>query len=122
MKVKFQSTCKVNGQEFDDCTPVNPGKCFGNAWLISAGKGNWPSYFIVEANSEMNAIEEFAASKFGHLVLVDETYIEEAKLEGYIGEYVLTSSGYIDLGYNFSIVKCDSFIYNFIPETFSNSI
>ena len=87
MDVLFKAKCIVGGREVDDCTPVNPGHLVGSGWLVNAGWGNSFSNFLVEAPSIHEAIEVFADSKYGHLILVDESYIDEAKLEGYIGEY-----------------------------------
>lgn len=122
MDVLFKAKCIVGEREVDDCTPVNPGHLVGSGWLVNAGWGNSFSNFLVEAPSIHEAIEVFADSKYGHLILVDESYIDEAKLEGYIGDYYLTDSGYVDLNYRFNIQECDSYTYSIVPENFTVNI
>lgn len=122
MNVTFNSTCKIDGRTVEDCTPVNPGHFPDRGFLVNAGLGNFFSNFLVEAKDVNDAIEEFAASKYGHLIIVDESYIDEAKLEGYIGDYVLTDSGYVDLQYRFNIEECCSFFYTIVPENFKINI
>jgi hypothetical protein len=99
-----------NGIDFSDVEIVNPGKCFGNTFLVSAGVGNVGTLFIVEAYHEQDAVEEFASSRYGHLIVLDEEMTQEAMIEGTIDDYVYTESGYCDLSY-FGLTKTDECVY-----------
>lgn len=52
---------------------VNPGGYFGNVWIIQIAIANALNpFFAVEASSEQDAIDEFADSRYSHLIDVDE--------------------------------------------------
>jgi len=117
MNTTLTASGTVNGYDFSDVEIINPGKCFGNTFLVCAGVGNVGTLFIVEAYHEQDAIEEFADSKYGHLIVLDEDSAEEALLDGTIEEYVHTESGYCDLSY-FSLNKTDECLYTVKSEDF----
>ncbi len=52
---------------------VNPGGWFGKIWMIQLEIANALNpFFIVEADSERDAIDEFADSRYSHLIDVSE--------------------------------------------------
>jgi hypothetical protein len=107
----------TNGIDFSDVEIVNPGKCFGNTFLVVAGLGNVGTQFIVEAYHEQDVIEEFASSRFGHLIVLDEELVNEAMLDDTIDDYIYTESGFCDLSY-FSMTKTDECVYSVKSEEF----
>lgn len=107
----------ADGVDFSDVEIVNPGKCFGNTFLVLAGVGNVGSMFIVEAYHEQDVVEEFASSKYGHLILLDEEMEKEVMLDGTIDDYIYTESGYCDLSY-FGMTKTDECIYSVKSDEF----
>jgi hypothetical protein len=53
---------------------VNPGGWFGKVWLIQIAIGNSLNpFYAVEADHESDAIDEFADSRFSHLIDIDES-------------------------------------------------
>lgn len=56
---------KLRGHDID-ATAVNPGGWFGRTWLIEIGGSYWPIFFVVEADSADDAIDEFSDSVHGH--------------------------------------------------------
>jgi len=60
---------------------VNRGGWFGKTWLIGIGCGISCHYFVVEADCEQDAIDEFVDSRYGHLIKVDEDEVEEKERE-----------------------------------------
>jgi len=117
MKVTLTASGFADGIDFEDVEIVNPGKYFGNTFLVSAGVGNVGTFFIVEAYSEQDVVEEFANSKYGNLILLDEDSTSEAVIDGTLDDYIYTESGYCDLSY-FGIRKTDSCVYSVKSEEF----
>ena len=56
---------------------INPGDWFGKAWLVSTPIGNYGSYFIVEADTVSDAIDEFSDSQYGYMLHVDEADLKD---------------------------------------------
>jgi len=79
---------------------VNPGGWFGKVWLIQINIANalQPTY-AVEADTERDAIDEFADSRFSHLIDVPEDdqseTDDEADENGY--SHAGNDSHYVDL-------------------------
>jgi hypothetical protein len=73
--------------------------------------------FIVEAYHEQDVVEEFASSKYGHLILLGDDMESEAMLDGTIDDYIYTDSGYCDLSY-FGITKTDECVYSVKSDEF----
>ena len=117
MKTTLTASGTANGVDFSDVEIVNPGRCFGNTFLVVAGVGNVGTLFVVEAYHEQDVVEEFASSRFGHLIVLDEGMAEEAVLDGTIDDYVYTESGYCDLSY-FGMTKTDECIYSVQSDEF----
>jgi hypothetical protein len=107
----------ADGVDFSEVEIVNPGKCFGNTYLVVAGVGNVGTLFIVEAYHEQDVVEEFASSKYGHLILLGDDMESEAMLDGTIDDYIYTDSGYCDLSY-FGITKTDECVYSVKSDEF----
>jgi hypothetical protein len=63
----------TRGNETIEATAVNPGGWFGKTWLIGIGGGYSTAWYVVEADHESAAIDEFADSEHGHHVNVDES-------------------------------------------------
>ena len=62
---------KLNGQDIE-AEVVNPGGWFGKAWLVEVACGCWPFFYVVEADTLQDAIDEFADSeKHGHHIRID---------------------------------------------------
>lgn len=55
---------------------LNKGEWFGKTFLIGIGCGFSTIFFVVEADSEGDALDTFVDSK-GHLLEVDEEDVEE---------------------------------------------
>jgi hypothetical protein len=52
---------------------VNRGGWFGETWLLEVGISNAGSlFFVVEADHEQDAIDEFADSRYAHLIAEDD--------------------------------------------------
>lgn len=107
----------ADGIDFADVEIVNPGKCFGNTFLVFVGIGNVSTPFIVEAYHEQDAIDEFASSKYGHLILIGDEMESEAVIDGTLDDYIYTESGYCDLSY-FCLTKTDECVYSVKSDEF----
>ena len=84
MNTTLTASGKANDWIFDNVTIINPGCNFGNTFLIHAGVGNVSTPFIVEAYHEQDAIEAFADSRLGHLILLDEEMAEDVAAEKFL--------------------------------------
>lgn len=63
MEVKFRTNEGIEG------IAVNPGDWFGKVWIIQIAIANALNpCFAIEAGSEQDAIDEFADSRFSHLI------------------------------------------------------
>ena len=69
------------GGEEQTCEALNPGDWFGEVWIVEIGEGYGSTYFAVEAQSCSDAIDEFADSKYGHLIKIVEPDIKDYDLE-----------------------------------------
>lgn len=84
-------------------TPViNPGDWFGKAWLIGVQVGNHGAYYIVEADSASDAIDEFLDSEDSGLVRISEEDFENYGCLQSAGDVVnngvtLTEDTWVDL-------------------------
>lgn len=64
-------SCKWGEHEIEGDV-VNPGDNWGEGYVIEIGCGYSSLYFYVEADGECEAIDEFADSKYGHLIEISE--------------------------------------------------
>lgn len=115
MEVELTSSGFANGYDFDNATVVNPGYWFGKTYLINCSG----SLFIVEGHSEYDAIDEFASSKYGHMILVPEDIVEDAIRHDYLEDFHHTDSGWVDLNSYFSICPTDTCVYQIRPQDFN---
>lgn len=73
-----------------DCQVLNPGGWFGRAYLIEIGGSYWPLYYVVEANSAWDAIEELCETKARHHIIANPRdlgdYPEDSRHYGPNGE------------------------------------
>ena len=117
----METTLTANGYAndvvFENVEVINAGQYFGNTFMVTAGVGNVGIQFIVEAYTEADAIEVFAESKYGHLIVIDEETEQDAILDGCIDDYFYTESGYCDLSY-FNLVKTQECKYSISSEQF----
>jgi len=107
MEIQLSARGFANDFEFEKATVINPGNWFGNTYLINANG----SLFIVEASDDADAIEEFANSKFGRMILVDEETVEEYTKEGWLDDLTYTESGYVDIVNYFTMHKTQECLY-----------
>ena len=93
------ATWKYNGED-TEAAAVNPGAWFGKAWLLSMPFGNFASYYIVEGDNYNDVIDEFSDSKYGHLIHVEDSlldnYPEEARNYDGSGRVIDTDDVHID--------------------------
>ncbi|OYW73582.1 MAG: hypothetical protein B7Z37_20950 [Verrucomicrobia bacterium 12-59-8] len=70
-EVRFR--CKLGDHDVEGVV-INPGSYFGKVWLFQIGIANALNpFFAIEANSEQDAIDEFADNdRFSHLIDVAE--------------------------------------------------
>lgn len=115
MKVELTSSGFANGFEFDEATVINPGYWFGKTFLINSNG----SLFVVEGFNEFDAIDEFASSKYGHMILVSEDIVEDATRHDYLDDFHHTDAGWVDLNSYFSIHPTEHCVYQIRPEDFS---
>jgi len=95
----------LNGQKIT-APVINPGDWFGKTWLIAVSMGFEASYFVVEADSPSDAIDEFADNDtYGHLVKIEEReYRDYAFAVGkgdMIGGEEFDRAGWVDLNGKF---------------------
>lgn len=77
---------------------VNPGGWFGKVWLIQINIANaLQPTFAVEADTEQDAIDEFADCRWSHLIDVDEEDWPQA-IEGEDGEVTDEENDYSKAG------------------------
>lgn len=69
------------GGEEQTCEALNPGDWFGEVWIVEVVDGQESTYFAVEAQSCSDAIDEFADSKYGHMIKIGEPDIKDYDLE-----------------------------------------
>jgi len=70
-QVKAKAT--FHGQQLTDIPVINPGNWFGKSWLIEIGGSFTPLYFVVEADSITDAIDELADNDmYGHHIVVSD--------------------------------------------------
>ena len=79
-----------------NATPVNPGGWFGQAWIIWVPLGNFMFPWIVEADSEGNAVDELVDIHPYTLVIDEEDADEETHRTGNDGKPVDLSNVRID--------------------------
>lgn len=113
---KVTAKGKLNGHDIE-AEVINPGDWFGNSWLIEIGLGYSSAYYVVEAGSCQDALDEFADSDIGiKCIGIDATasgmdYREEIPAGedwGQVGG-ARTVDGYVDLQGNwFAERGCNS--------------
>jgi hypothetical protein len=70
MPVRFK--CQ-DGEHKIEGIVVNPGGWFGRVWILQIAIANALNpYYAIEADSEQDAIDEFADSQYSHLIDVPE--------------------------------------------------
>jgi hypothetical protein len=66
------------GQTLENVPVLNPGAWWGKCWLVEIGLGYSSSFYVVEADSMSDAIDEFADDeKWGHNIRVDNSDLED---------------------------------------------
>ena len=75
MKIKSQHF--PNGEELTIQGYVNEDGWFGKTWLIGVGCGFSCFFYIVEAGSESDAIDELVDSQWGHMLVIPEEEYDE---------------------------------------------
>ena len=68
---------RLHGQRLEGIPVINPGDWWGKAWLVELGGSYMAEYYVVEADSVSDAIDEFADSAHGHLITVEERYYDD---------------------------------------------
>lgn len=99
---KVTAKFKVGNGEEQQAPVLNPGDWFGKAWLLEVACGYWPVYFVVEADSATDAMDELAESEeYGHHVRIDEDayadYGSEFSKGDRVGDVVLDKDSWVDL-------------------------
>ena len=107
MEIQLSARGFANDFEFEGATVINAGNWFGNTYLINANG----SQFIVEASDDYDAIEQFAGSKYGCMILVDDETVEEYTKEGWMDDLTYTESGYVDIANYFTMHKTQECVY-----------
>jgi hypothetical protein len=79
---------RQHGEPIENVPVLNPGGWFGRAWVIEIAQGYWPSFFVVEADSETDAIDEFSGSRFGHLIKIEPEDFGDYGTQGDNGQWV----------------------------------
>lgn len=70
------------GHELSDVPVLNPGDWFGKTWLIEIGGSYSPLFFIVEAGSASDAIDELADhEEHGRQIVIPEEDLADYDLE-----------------------------------------
>lgn len=62
---------RANGTRYHVSGLANKGGYFGKTWLIGVGVGYSSFFYVVEAHSEQDAIDELVDSKHGHILKTD---------------------------------------------------
>jgi hypothetical protein len=78
---------RQHGEPIENVPVLNPGGWFGRAWVIEIAQGYWPSFFVVEADSETDAIDEFSGSRFGHLIKIEPEAFGDYGMDLAAGDY-----------------------------------
>ena len=72
--MKIKATCKFNDHDLTDVPVLNPGDCWGKAWLVEIGGSYTPLFLIIEADTISDAIDELSDDKtYGHQIHVSES-------------------------------------------------
>jgi len=58
-------------------TVVNPGEWFGKTWLLLIARGLEPDTYVVEADTVEDAINVFSDSRYGHLIHVPDSMLDD---------------------------------------------
>ncbi len=70
---EVKSCAILKGHELKDIPVINPGDWFGKTWLVEIGGSYCPLFFIVEADTIQDAIDELADNeKYGHNITVPD--------------------------------------------------
>jgi hypothetical protein len=65
---KVTASFSWRGLDMEGIPVCNPGGWFGSTWLIEVGVGYSSFYYVVEADCDSDAIDEFSESEHGHLI------------------------------------------------------
>ena len=68
-------TASAKGSTYKVHNLVNRAQWFGKTWLLQIAVGYDSINFVVEADNEQDAIDEFTDSKYGHMIKTDELCI-----------------------------------------------
>lgn len=69
---KITASFSFHGTEMQDVEVINPGDWFGKTWLLGISCGFDTDFYIVEADSACDAIDELVDSGKGDALLIDE--------------------------------------------------
>ena len=101
MSTKVTASFTLRAHQFTGVPVVNPGDWFGKSWLIVIGEGPGCNFYVVEADSPSDAIDEFIDSEYGSVV-----HIEGSELGDYgskvspgdiIGGVTIEKEGWMNL-------------------------
>ncbi len=66
--------CKFSHEPIKDVPVINPGGWFGAAKIVEVGGSAFPLFFVVEADSYGDAVDEFSGSDdYGHHVVIEDS-------------------------------------------------
>lgn len=72
MSSKVTASFQFRKEEMKDVPVLNPGEGFGKCWLIELGGSYYSSFVVIEADSEMDALEALSDDKdWSHHTLID---------------------------------------------------
>jgi len=100
--VKVKAKFKLGDREIE-ADVINPGGWFARCKVIEVGGGFKSDYFVVEAGSESDALDELAEDeRFGHRIAIDiETeggdYGHEVEPGDFYGGREMTEKGWMNL-------------------------
>lgn len=103
MKSKITASLKVSGHDREDIPVINPGGWFGRAWLLFDDSHG---YYVVEADTLGDAIDELVESEYGeHFRITEESeradYGFEVNPGDIIGGVNIEEHGWMDLNGKF---------------------
>jgi len=85
---------------------LNPGDNYGQAYMIEIGCGFSSSFFVVEADNESDAIDEFTDSKYGHMIRVEDDDPARADYDEENSTYAGNAGELVDLDH-VMIYRCE---------------
>lgn len=96
-------TSKFPGSKIPVHGLVNRGGWWGKTWLVMVGMGFGSLNYVVEADTEQDALDEFVDSKHGHLIILDVD--DASEIDPNYADFAGNESKPVDLD-NVLIVRC----------------